>query len=139
MLVLSMNSEQERGPRGELGSYEAHEMAMSLPMSDVVRHLVEYLGATTVAAIGGVNETRAVREWMEEHGREPQRPHTLRFALQVASMIATEVDPAVVRAWFQGSNPYLNDEIPALLLRDRPLYEIQRPMLVAARSFAARS
>jgi hypothetical protein len=134
-----MNGQQERGPRGEFGSYEAHEAAMSLPLNDVVRRLVDYLGATTVAAIGGVNETRAVKEWLNEGGREPQRPHVLRFAFQIASMIANNTNPAVVKAWFQGSNPYLDDEIPALMLRNCPLHDIQRAMIGAARSFAARS
>lgn len=120
-------------------AYQAHDLAMSLPTGEVVRRLVDYLGATTVAAIGGVNETRAVKEWMNSHGREPQRPHTLRFALQLATMIAEVADPDVVRAWFQGSNPHLDDEIPALLLRTRPLQEIQPMMMAAARSFGHRA
>jgi hypothetical protein len=132
-----MKTDTERGLRGEVGAFEAHGIAMGLPIEDVVGHLVEYLGATTVAAIGGVNETRAVKQWMEHGGREAQRPHVLRFALQLASMIASD-DPSVVRAWFQGSNPHLNDDVPALLLGSRPLSEVQQPLMAAARAFAKR-
>jgi hypothetical protein len=133
------NNGRALGRRGELGDLDAHDQAIGLPMVEVVRRLVGYLGATTVAAIGGVNETRAVRQWMTSGDREPQRPHALRFALQLASMVASNRDKDVVRAWFQGSNPHLADEVPSLMLRDRPLDEIQGALMAAARSFAERS
>ena len=130
--------EEGRGIRGELGAYEAHDDAMGLPLEEVVRRLAGYLGETVVAAIGGVNETRAVKQWMEEGGRRPQRPDVLRFALQIASMIANTKDPNVARAWFQGCNPHLNDQVPAILLRDGSLHEVQPAIISAARSFAKR-
>ena len=114
----------------------AHEHAMALPMGEVVRELVQLLGATTVALIGGVSETRAVAQWM--NGREPQRPHVLRFALQIGKMIATPGDGEVARAWFNGSNPQLDDRVPVAMLRSAPLQEVQAPLLEAARSFALR-
>jgi hypothetical protein len=90
-----------------LSALSAHHDAMSLPMSEVVRRLVDLLGATTVAAIGNVQETRAVQQWMA--GREPQRPHVLRFALQIASMISTIATRDIAIAWFYGANPHLDD------------------------------
>lgn len=125
-----------RGHRGELGALDAHDVAMSLPIEEVVQRLVGYLGATTVAAVGGVNETRAVKQWMEG-SREAQRPHVLRFALQLAMMIAVH-DADIVRAWFAGSNPRLDDGVPAMMLRHRPLNEIQGELMAAARAFAQR-
>jgi hypothetical protein len=115
---------------------ESHDHAMALPIASVVRELVDLLGATTVAVIGGVQETRAVHQWMAD--REPQRPHVLRFALQLALMIVTPGDGHSVQAWFHGSNPRLDDRVPMLLLRDHPLNEIQAPLLAAARAFAKR-
>ena len=112
----------------------SHHQAMSLPIGDVVRQLVDVLGASTVAVIGNVSETRAVAQWMA--GREPQRPHVLRFALQLVAMIGSVDDTEMLRAWFQGSNPMLNDEMPVLLLRNRPLQEIQPRLVAAAREFA---
>lgn len=129
-----MTNEESRDPvRSDLS---AHDHAMSVPIAEVVRELVELLGATTVAVIGAVKETRAVQQWTE--GREPQRPHVLRFALQLATMICTRTDREVGRAWFHGSNPRLGDEVPMLLLRDEPLADIQGRLLAAARSFALR-
>ncbi|HEY5258801.1 MAG TPA: hypothetical protein VIJ12_10550 [Candidatus Baltobacteraceae bacterium] len=116
------------------GDVDAHDHAMSADMRDIVRELVDLLGATSVAVIGGVAETRAVAQWMT--GREPQRPHVLRFALQIASMIASSADRERARAWFSGSNPMLGDESPILMLRNRPLHEIQGQLAAAARKFA---
>jgi len=116
---------------------EAHADAMSLPINAVVSRLITLLGATTVAVIGGVTETRAVAQWTD--GRVPQRPNVLRFALQIAMMIGSEEDVDVIRAWFAGSNPYLDDQVPMLMLRDKPLNDISGPIMAAARAFASRS
>ena len=109
---------------------------MSASIQEVVSQLCAMLGAPAVAAVGGVGETRAVAQWMS--GRAPQRPHVLRFALQIALMISHPDDGEVARAWFNGSNPHLNDEVPITLLRTRPLHEVQAALLAAARSFSTR-
>jgi hypothetical protein len=120
-----------------LNDVDSYNHAISAPLKLVVQELIDLLGPTVVAAIGDVNETRAVTQWLK--GRKPQRPHVLRFALQLARMIADKEDATMIRAWFQGINPGLQDRSPALLLRNRSLEEIQGPLLAAARSFAGRS
>ena len=117
-----------------LSDLDAHDWAMAIPIGEVVEKLVELLGSTTVAVIGGVKETRAVQQWTT--GREPQRPHTLRFALQIGVMISTVAQRKVVQAWFHGGNPRLDDRVPMFMLRDEPLDEVQSPLLAAARAFA---
>jgi hypothetical protein len=119
-----------------LSDEDAHAQAMSRPIGEVVRLLVDMLGLSLVAVIGGVSETRAVQQWMT--GREPQRPHVLRFALQLALMITEAGDGSVARAWFQGSNPRLDDRSPGVMLHTLPLEQIQAPLMAAARAFAAR-
>jgi hypothetical protein len=130
--------EGQSAPAGSrfLSAGEAHTQAMSLPIGEIVGRLLELLDATTVAVIAGVQETRAVHSWLG--GREPQRPQVLRFALQLASMIAVTADAEFCKAWFHGSNPYLNDRVPMLMLRDLPLADIQPDLLAAARLFANR-
>ena len=39
-------------------------------------------------------------------------------------MISYAQRSRIARAWFSGSNPYLNDATPLALLRDKPLDEI---------------
>lgn len=116
---------------------DAHNEAMSLAIDEVVQQLADLLGATTVAEIGGVKETRAVQQWLTG-AREPQRPHVLRFALQLALMISTLRNRELARAWFHGANPGLGDRVPIVLLRDEPLEDFQVALMSAARSFAGR-
>ena len=116
---------------------EAHNEAMSLPIERVVESLVELLGAPTVAELGGVQETRAVQQWTAGT-RQPQRPNTLRFALQLALMISTVASRELARAWFHGSNPQLDDLTPLAILRQQPLEPNQVSLVIAARSFASR-
>lgn len=119
-----------------LNDAQAHASAMSMPIQAIVRRLIDVLGATAVSIIGGVSETRAVAQWMET--RTPQRPHVLRFAFQLVAMIGDDGDRDVVRAWFSGSNPHLDDQVPLQMLRDKPLNDIVGPMMSAARAFAER-
>ncbi len=113
---------------------DAHDRAMRMPIKAVVAELVDILGATTVAVIGGVTETRAVQQWTID--REPQRPHVLRFALQLALMVSSRADRTIAQAWFHGSNPRLGDRAPMMLLRVKDVGEVQAPLLDAARAFA---
>ena len=111
---------------------------MELPIGSAVAQLADLLGATTVAAIGGVQETRAVQNWIDGERARSARAR-LRFALQLALMIASLATRDLARAWFHGSNPHLNDRSPVGLLRDEPLESIQVPLMVAVRAFVARS
>jgi hypothetical protein len=120
-----------------LTAAEAHNEAMSLPIPTVVESLVGLLGATTVAEIAGVKETRAVQQWASGE-REPQRAHVLRFALQLAMMISTVTTRHMAGAWFHGANPHLDDQIPIALLREQPLELVQVRLMAAVRSFASR-
>lgn len=128
-----MNS-NERRIRSDI---DAHDWVLGLTIHQVVRELVKMLDATTVAVIGGVKESRAVQQWMVD--REPQRPHVLRFALQLAAMLSDAADREFIKAWFHSPNPRLGDRIPMFMLRDMPLEESQSSMLQAARAFAARN
>jgi hypothetical protein len=124
-------------PDGAIRSdFDAHDYVVGLPIRQVVRELVDLLGSTTVAVIGGVKETRAVQQWMVD--REPQRPHVLRFSLQIGLMLTSRADKEFAQAWFHAANPRLSDRIPMLLLRDMALDDIQHPLLGAARAFATR-
>jgi len=109
---------------------------LRFPSTRVVADLVTVLGAPLTALIGGASETRAVRRWIDG-AAAPRRDDRLRFALQVATILSATEAPAVVRAWFGGMNTRLHDETPALLIAERPLDEIRRPVVDAARSFIA--
>jgi len=127
---------EELAPRTDAqDDRDNHERAMSLEMPEIVRELVGILGLSDVALIAGVKETRAVQQWMLD--REPQRGHVLRFALQLALTIEHKSNTGTARAWFFGSNPMLDGRVPAYLLKDKPLNEVQKALSDAARNFRA--
>ena len=118
---------------------DAFARSVRLPVPQLVTELRDLLGAKLVAYLGGVRETRAVRQWADgERGLQDRvDEQRLRLAHQVASLIAEKDTPGVVQAWFQGLNPQLDDRSPARLLRDGDPADAGPQVLTAARSFAA--
>jgi len=118
---------------------EAFERSVRLPVPQLVTELRDLLGAKLVAYLGGVRETRAVRQWADGDRGVQDRvdEQRLRLAHQIASLIAQKDTPGVVQAWFQGLNPQLDDRSPARLLRDGDLEDAGPKVLTAARVFAA--
>jgi hypothetical protein len=114
----------------------AHQQVVRLDAREVARQLVDLLGARLVAYLGGVGETRAVRQWLDG-GRDMRSDAEarLREALTVALTIASREEPRTVQAWFQGLNPQLDDRSPARLLRDGELGEVGPEVRHAARAF----
>lgn len=117
----------------------AYTTATRLDPAVLVKELRELLGASLVAYLGGVKETRAVRQWAEGtraiSGREDLQ--RLRVAYQAAKLVAERDDSDVVQAWFQGLNPVLGDRSPARLLREGAVEDVGPKVLAAARQFAA--
>lgn len=112
---------------------------MRLTPAAVVAGLRELVGARLVAYLGGVQETRAVRQWADG-AREVQDPmvlRRLRLALQVAGLLVERDSPVVAQSWFQGMNPHLGDRAPARVLVEEDLDEAGPRVLAAARAFAA--
>lgn len=123
-------------PRPELACYDE---AMRKPFSAIAAELREILGATLVAYIGHVQETRAVREWAEGR-RDPGSAATerrLRLAYGIARCIAETDGRETAQAWFQGLNPLLDDVSPARLLREGDLDVVGPRVITAERRFLA--
>jgi len=116
-----------------------YAQAMRLDTAVLVTGLREVLGARLVAYLGGVRETRAVRQWAEgiRGVQDPADERRLRLAYQVAGLLSVREPAGVVQAWFQGLNPQLGDRPPARVLREDDLDDAGPLVLAAARSFAA--
>lgn len=105
-----------------------------LSIHEVVAELAAVLGAPLVAALGEVRDTRSVRQWISNEA-SPKHDHRLRFALQVVDLIRTREPNDVVRAWFAGMEPNLDDENPIMLLVKHDDTQTRRRILEAARQF----
>jgi hypothetical protein len=109
---------------------------MRLGFPVMIKELRELLGPRLVAYIGGVRETRTVREWAEGAPvKRPQSEARLRAALHIAAFITEHDSATVAQSWFQGLNPQLEDQSPARLLREEDLNDAGPRVLAAARAF----
>lgn len=121
-----------RTPRS--ATSEAYERAVSFETKDVARYLQEALGQKLVAYMAGVSDPKRVGRWA--HGDQSPRDEAekrLRAAFQIFHLLLAEESTHVIRAWFIGMNPQLNDDSPADVIHEGRLKEA----LAAARSFIA--
>ena len=122
------------------GDLQAHQESVSLSVAQIVSRLRDMLGATLVAYLGEVKETRAVAQWAAGD-RAPSNAVVMRLrtAYQVAALLREKGSAGVVQAWFQGMNPQLEDVAPARVLREQLLDQAGPAVIAAARAFVARS
>jgi len=132
--VMEDNSVMSIATQLELGVFND---AIKRDSAELTVGLRSILGAQLVAYIGGVGETRAVREWAQGV-RRPSAPvvERLRLAYQVARLLERRESSAVVQAWFQGLNPQLEDESPAKVIREGTPNVVGKAVIAAARTFA---
>jgi len=113
---------------------EAHERSVSFATKDVARYLQETLGQKLVAYMAGVNDPKRVGLWAQgAQNPRDEAERRLRAAFQVFHLLLTEDSAHVVRAWFIGMNPQLDDDSPAEAIRDGRL----KDTLAAAKAFIA--
>lgn len=109
-----------------------------MPVDELVDQLRALLGAKLVAYLGGVTETRAVRQWAEgERSPAGATIARLRLALRVALILTERDTPAIAQAWFLGANPHLREVAPGRQIREGDLDEIGPAVLAAAKAFAS--
>lgn len=113
---------------------EAHQRAVSVDIAGIARYLQETLGQKLVAYTTGLADPKGVGHWAR--GAQAPRPGAeakLRAAYQVFHLLLAEDSAHVVRAWFIGMNPQLDDDSPAEAIREGRLKEV----LAAARAFVS--
>lgn len=115
----------------------AYDDSRRFPFPELVDELREVIGPRLVAYIGGVMSTMSVSAWARgtEAPDEVTRER-LRHAFHVAALLTERYDATTVQSWFKGMNPSLNDEAPALVLREGDPLEGARDVIAAAKSFA---
>ena len=111
---------------------DAHAAAVSSATGEVVRQLQDVLGQAMLAVLVS-KDVRTVSRWTAPH---PSRPslsddRLLRDALQVQRLLLAADKPDVVRAWFMGMNPQLDDVSPVEALAEGRA----RDVMAAARAF----
>lgn len=107
---------------------------MSFEVKDVARYLQEALGQRLVAYMADVSDSKRVGRWAQgTQSPRDEAERRLRAAFQIFHLLLAEESPHVIRAWFIGMNPQLDDDSPADAIRSGRLKEA----LGAARAFVA--
>jgi hypothetical protein len=105
---------------------------VSVEIKDVARYLQEALGQKLVAYMADVSDPKRVGRWAQgAQAPRDEAERRLRAAFQIFHLLFAEESAHVVRAWFIGMNPQLDDDSPAEAIREGRLKEA----LAAAKAF----
>ena len=113
----------------------AHRQSVHASAAEVAGYLQELLSRRLVAYVTGVKDAKTVTRWASgevENVRE-ENEKRLRTAYEIAQLLVRFDSPRVVKAWFIGLNPQLDDVSPAEAIHDGDLKEA----MSAARAFVA--
>jgi hypothetical protein len=108
-----------------------------MPIDALTGKLVEIIGRKLTAYVGGVHDVRDIDLWMSGGELHSSSEARLRFAYQIARMLADRDDPKVVQAWLIGLNPELGDRAPLRLMRESDLKSVAHEIMGAARAFVS--
>jgi hypothetical protein len=110
----------------------AHRKTTQASTSDVVKYLVEVLGRQVTSVIASGANVTSIDRWAEGgQPREAAIEQQLRTAYLVFQFLLQRESAHVLRAWFIGINPQLNDVSPVEALGEGRT----RDVVIAARSF----
>jgi hypothetical protein len=99
---------------------QLHEQTIRLDIHEVVRRLNGHLGATLVATLAGARDRKLPYRWAQSDGPTPKDEAITRLhaAHAICKALADAENEYVVRAWFIGVNPRLDDCQPVIALRE---------------------
>ena len=108
---------------------------LSCLVSDVASFLQDLLGRRLVAYVAGVKDAKTVSRWAngEVGSVRQESEERIRTAYEVAQLLVQFDSPRIVKAWFIGLNPQLDDVSPAETIHEGKLKEAK----AAARAFVA--
>ena len=99
----------------------AHSQASRNSVPDIAAYVQSVLGPSLTTVTLGIRDVKAVGQWAKGLRQpRPAQEHLLREIFQVVNYLAAVEKNDVIRAWFAGMNPDLDDRSPALTMRDDP-------------------
>ena len=113
---------------------QLHRQALAAPVSEVVGLLQDLLSRRLTAYLAGVRSGKSITRWATGEItdiRDYEVERRLRTAYEIALLLLEHDAQQVVRAWFIGLNPELDDQPPVDALREGRL----KDTILAARAF----
>lgn len=110
-----------------------HAETTRLETDELVRRLNSHLGATVVAALAGVRDSKLPYRWAKPDGPTPNAEARARLMMahRVWLLLSDAESDHVARSWFVGANPLLGEVAPFMALRAGDT----QPVLLAAEAF----
>jgi hypothetical protein len=101
------------------GAKQAHRQTVESTPDDMARFLQDALGQKLVAYITNVSGPRTVARWVSnERSPNASAEERLSVAFYAFRLLSDVESSHVVRAWFAGLNPLLDEEAPATAIRE---------------------
>ena len=106
----------------------SHAETTRLDIHELVRRLNSHLGATIVAALAGVRDSKLPYRWAKPDGPtpNPETEERLRAAHRTWLMLADAESDHTARSWFIGANPLLDEVAPFMALREGESQKVLR-------------
>lgn len=115
---------------------ELHRKAIQADLQTMASTLVDVMGRAVVAGIVGIRNPKTVSRWANGEVtsvRDRYSEERLLATYQVVSFLQEDFDKDTIRAFMFGMNPVLDDEAPAIALKEGDF----RGAMAAARNFVA--
>lgn len=115
---------------------ELHRKAINTDLATMASTLVTVMGRALIAGIVGIRNPKTISRWASGEVtsvRDRYSEERLIATYQVVSLLREEYGNDTIRAFMLGMNPVLNDEAPAIALRDGNF----KGAMDAARNFLA--
>jgi hypothetical protein len=105
-----------------------HQETIRMDVHELVRRLNSHLGATLVAALAGVRDSKLPYRWAKPDGPTPngEAEARLQMAHRVWLLLADAESDHVARSWFIGANPLLDEVPPYMALRAGEGHSVMR-------------
>jgi hypothetical protein len=106
----------------DLNRKSAHRLASTTTISVIAAELQKVLGPSLTTVILGGRDPKAIAQWAKgTRTPRPAQENALRALYQVVALLSEVDGPDVIRAWFSGMNPDLEDRSPALTMQSDPV------------------
>jgi dihydrodipicolinate synthase/N-acetylneuraminate lyase len=112
----------------------ACKRAVVTSTEEQARFVIETVGVRAATAAVGLRDARAIRGWARgQRIKQADAQHRLQELYEVLWALSEAYSPAVAGAFLRGTNPYLGDRAPLVVLADEPPDKSGPALLAAAR------
>lgn len=127
------DSQVDAVPVGDLVE-QACKLAITTSTQQQAEFIIDAIGARLATAAVGLRDARSVRAWANGRNiKEAAVEQRLQELFQVVWAISERYSPAVAAAFVRGTNPYLGDRAPLVVLADESPEKGGPAILAAAR------